>query len=59
MRSQYDGVKFYSANDWSMGGNLEKTAVILDSFDANKKYTDINQVIELYNIQELINSGAT
>lgn len=58
MRSQYDGVKFYSANDWSIGENLEKAAVILDSFDANEEYTDINQVIELYNIRVLINSGA-
>lgn len=57
MRSHYDGVKFYSANDWSIGENLEKAAVILDSFEANKEYTDINQVIELYNIYELITSG--
>lgn len=57
MRTQYDGVKFYGANDWSIGENLEKAAVILDSFDANKEYTDINQVIELYNIHELITSG--
>lgn len=57
MRPQYDGVKFYGANDWSIGENLEKAAVILDSFDANKEYTDINQVIELYNIHELIASG--
>ena len=57
MSSRYDGVKFYGANDWSIGENLAKAAVILDSFDANEEYTDINQIIELYNINELINSG--
>lgn len=57
MQSRYDGVKFYSTKDWSVSENLEKAAVILESFDVNEEYTDINQVIELYNIQELINSG--
>lgn len=57
MSSRYDGVKFYGANDWSIGENLAKAAVILDSFDSNEEYTDINEIIELYNINELINSG--
>lgn len=56
---EYDGVKFYSAYDWSTKENLEKAAVILESFDENKEYTDVNKVIELYNIQELINSEVT
>lgn len=59
MRPKYDGVKFYSVHDWSIGEHLAKSAIILESFDENKEYTDINQVIELYNIQELINSGVT
>lgn len=57
MRPEYDGVKFYSTNDWSIEKNLEKSAIILESFDHNEDYTNINRVIELYNVQELINSG--
>lgn len=59
MRPKYDGVKFYSVHDWSIGEHLVKAAIILESFQENKEYTDINQVIELYNIQKLINSGVT
>lgn len=58
MRPEYDGVKFYSVHNWSMGNNLERSAQILEVFDGNKVYTDINKVIELYNVQQLINSGA-
>ncbi len=57
MRPEYDGVKFYSVHDWGIGEHLAKAAIILESFDRNKEYTDVNKVIELYNIQELINSG--
>ncbi|MCI9297821.1 MAG: hypothetical protein HFI10_10310 [Lachnospiraceae bacterium] len=59
MRPEYDGVKFYSVYDWSIGEHLEKASIILESFDENEEYLDINKVIELYNIQELINSGCT
>lgn len=58
MRPEYDGVKFYSVLDWSIGENLEKSAKILESFNENEDYADINKVIELYNVQQLINSGA-
>ena len=58
MRPEYDGVKFYSMQDWSTGENLEKAAKILESFNENEDYVDINKVIELYNVQQLINSGA-
>lgn len=55
MDSKYDGVKFYSRDDWSINENLKMAAAILDSFDKNKEYTNINEIIELYNIQELVN----
>lgn len=57
MRPEYDGIKFYSVYDWCIKEHLAKAAVILESFDENKQYTDVNEVIELYNIQKLINSG--
>ncbi len=59
MRPQYDGVKFYSVHDWSTAEHLEKASIILDSFNENEDYIDINKVLELYNIQELINSGVS
>ena len=42
MRPEYDGVKFYSVYDWSIGEHLKKAAIILESFDDNKEYIDIN-----------------
>ena len=36
---------------------LEKAEPIIDSFDPAKEYTDINEVIELYNVQKLMGSG--
>ncbi len=59
MRPEYDGVKFYSVNDWCIKEHLAKADVILESYDENRKYTDVNEVIELYNVQELINSGVS
>lgn len=59
MRPEYDGIKFYSAYDWCIKEHLAKSAVILESFDENKKYTDVNEVIELFNIPKIINSGVT
>ena len=56
MRPEYDGIKFYSIYDWCIKEDLAKAAVILESFDENKKYTDVNEVIELYNIKKLIDS---
>lgn len=46
----YNGVKFYSANDFSCGPNLQKAETILQNFKSQTVYNDINQVIELYNI---------
>lgn len=58
MWNEYDGVKFYNVNDLSMGVHLKKAAIVLDEFNENREYSDINEVIELYNIQKLIDSGA-
>lgn len=57
MRPKYDGVKFYSKKDMSIGLELTKAEPILNSFDATKKYNDVNAVLELYNIQQLVETG--
>ena len=57
MRPEYYGVKFYGKNDLSIADNLEKAISILELFDENKDYTNINEVIELYNVDLLMNCG--
>ena len=57
MRPEYDGVKFYSKNDMSIGWELEKAEPILNSFDAAKEYDDVNSILELYNVQQLVETG--
>ncbi|WP_314250187.1 hypothetical protein [Abiotrophia defectiva] len=57
MSREYDGVKFYSKEDFSFGWELEKAEKIITSFDAVRKVESINEAIELYNIQELMDIG--
>ena len=54
MRPEYDGVRFFSHNDLSLGIYLEDAKKVLDAFDAQKAYSDINEVIELYNVYRII-----
>ena len=56
MRPEYDVIKFFSNHDWSLGGFFEKSKTILDEFDGEKVYSDINEVIELYNIHRIFTS---
>lgn len=57
MRPEYYGVKYYGINDFSIGEHLKRAVIIIESFDEHEDYEDVNRVIELYNVQELINSG--
>lgn len=56
MRPEYDGVKFYSDNDMSIGMNFEKAKTLVDEYTENAEYTDINSIIELYNVCRIIES---
>ena len=53
------GVKFYGKNDLGSIRQLEKAEVVLDAFRPDKQYSDINDIIELYNIQNAINANIT
>lgn len=55
MRPEYDEIKFYSASDLSIGYSLSKAVPILEAFTPEREYTDINEILEFYNIQQLIN----
>ena len=57
MHSEYDGVKYYGRNDLSVGWELEKAEPIIEVFSAEKKVETINEIIELFNIRELLGIG--
>lgn len=50
-------VKFYSKGDMASGHNLEKAKIIIDKFNINKEYKNINEIIEFYNIYLYIKNG--
>ncbi len=47
-------VKFYSKEDMASGYNLIKAEKIINNFDEQKEYNDINELIEFYNITKYI-----
>lgn len=49
-------IKFYSINDMVSGKNLIRIKEIVDNFDENKKYYNINDIIELYNITKYVDT---
>ena len=49
-------IKFYSINDMVSGENLIRIKEIVDDFDENKKYYNINDIIELYNITKYVDT---
>ena len=57
MVENYNAIKYYSNNDMSIGYSLEQAEPVINAFDPAKEYTDINEVIELFNIQRLMDSG--
>lgn len=57
MPREYDGIKFFSASDLSVGYYIRKAEQVIISFCDDKQY-NINQIIEFYNIQELMEVGA-
>lgn len=44
MRPEYDGVKFYSKEDFGSAWALQKAEPTLASFNADGDYNDINKV---------------
>lgn len=56
MRPDYDGVVYYSDYDGSLGIEFEKAKNLADSFDEDKAYSDINEILELYNVYRIMKS---
>lgn len=55
--SYYSGIKCYGSNDLGNWTELERAEPLLAKFDPNKAYENINDVIELYNIRNLLELG--
>lgn len=45
-------VKFYSVKDLSIGFDTERIETLISNFVLEAKRTDINEIIELYNVQQ-------
>lgn len=56
MRDNYNGVKFYSSTDLSCGYSLEKAEKILQTFSLESDFSDINYIIELFNIKKFFDT---
>ena len=50
-------VKYFSPNDWSIGKSLSIAEQIIQSFDNDKIYSDVNEIIELYNIKQFFDNS--
>lgn len=55
----YNAIKFYSNRDLSIGYYLELSEPVIKSFDSSEICSDVNRAIELYNIQQLMESGCS
>lgn len=49
----YFGVDFYGNGEVVNLGELKKCEIVFDDYDNWKSYTDINKVIELYNVKNI------
>ena len=54
MAREKSRVRFYSKYDMSIGFYIRRVANIIENFNAEQKITDINEILELYNIQLFI-----
>lgn len=47
----FERIKYYSKDDMSAGTHLKTAEKALENFDSTKEFSDINDIIELYNIK--------
>lgn len=57
MRPEYNGVKYYGVNDISVQWTLKDAATVIEHFNPDDPFEDINIILELYNVQQLLESG--
>ena len=56
MAREKSRVKFYSKYDMSVGFYINRVVNIIENFNTEQKITDINEILELYNIQLFISN---
>jgi len=54
LRQRYDGIKLLESNDMIFGHYVEDSMKYIDSFDSSKEYNNVNEVIEAYNVHQLL-----
>lgn len=57
-RPEYDGVKFYSKGDMSIGWNLKKAEERIPAISNKTTSYSINEILEMYNILKLFNTDS-
>ncbi len=57
IKADYNGVRFYGKSDLGNAWQLQMAETVLSSFTPDKNYENVNEIIELYNVQRLIDSG--
>ncbi len=56
MRPKYNGIKLYSINDLAFSSCFNMALGLLNSFENNKQYESINEIIELYNVSQIFST---
>ena len=54
---EYYGVKFYGTGDFANAEELRKCEKVFGDYHNWNGYTDINKIIELYNVKKYIDTG--
>ena len=57
MNSRYRWVKYYPPSDWGFAMELEKAINVMENYKSNKKYEDVNEIIELYNVKQILDES--
>lgn len=50
-------VRYFEPDDWSFGSNYKRAEEILKNWNNDTSITDINDIIEFYNVHRYFNSG--
>jgi hypothetical protein len=51
-------VKFYSISDFGCGYQLQRAEAVLNEFDEKISITDVNDILELFNIKQFFEQNA-
>ena len=54
---EYYVIKFYGTGDFANAEELKKCEKVFDDYENWNNYTDINKIIELYNVKKYIDTG--